>query len=261
MHTTPCSMNSDLGSAYPPVFMVDGRELQPAMGHPIPLQCWSFPPQRVKSRRRDCSEVCVVTIVLLTLLLVLAALGFGAFQILKLQTELTQLRQEMEAQSDMPTVQRHTGNEEITAEKEIRQAAHLTIKIEKSQAFEKTLRWVPKHGRTFIRGVVYKEDDGGLQVNETGLYFVYSRVEYEGVNCESKKILIHEVFKKSKHPEPIILLRGHPDNYCRKGHWSASSYVGGVQKLDRLDLLYVNVTNPALLSHEHNSIFFGLFKI
>ncbi|KPP58101.1 tumor necrosis factor ligand superfamily member 6-like [Scleropages formosus] len=254
-------MNSDPSCAYPQIFMVDRGGMQTAMGQAVPLPCWSFPPQRAKSSKRSCGEGCVMTIVLLMLFLVLAALGLGAYQIMKLQAELVQLRQEMATQSDMPTVQRQTGLEEIKTDQEIRQAAHLTIKTEKSKDYERTLHWVPKHSPTFTSGVVYRHADGGLQVNETGLYFVYSRVEYEAVNCDSQKALIHKVFKKGWHPEPSILLKGHPEDYCRKGHWSASSYVGGVQKLDRLDRLYVNVTYPALLSHEHKSSFFGLFKI
>ncbi|KAJ8388445.1 hypothetical protein AAFF_G00133210 [Aldrovandia affinis] len=248
-------------SPNPQVFLVDRGGPQPSMLDPGLMPCWSFPPPVVKRKKRVCEGVCSVIVLVVILFLVLAALGLGTYQILRLQTELAQLRQDMSAQHMSPTLQRQTGLQETDMDKkEIRQAAHLTVRIEKNKP-SRTLRWLPTHGRAYTSGVVYR--DGGMQVNETGLYFVYSRLEFLDRDCSQKYSLSHIVFKRREGTKDHVLLEGHREGFCHpKEHfWSSSSYLGAVLQLSRLDWVFVNVSHPAHLSHNHNTNFFGLTKL
>ncbi|KAG5850013.1 hypothetical protein ANANG_G00077770 [Anguilla anguilla] len=257
-------MNHGPSHTYPPVFLVDRGGPQPPVMDPRLVPCWSFPPAAVKRKKRGCCEgACAVTVLVLILFVILGALGLGAFRMHRLQAELVQLRQDMIAQCEGPTLQKQIGLQETDVEKkETRLAAHLTGRIEKEKT-SRTLSWEPKHGRAFTSGVDYR--DGGIQINETGLYFVYSRVEFMGKHCRAKDSLSHTVFKRREGAKPLVLLEGHREGYCRpareEGLWSSSSYLGAVFQLTRLDRVFVNVSHPALLSHSHNANYFGLSKL
>ncbi|XP_061093266.1 tumor necrosis factor ligand superfamily member 6 [Conger conger] len=253
-------MNLSPGHPYPQVFLVDRDRPRPPLMDPSLVPCWSFPPAVAKRKKRGCEEACAVTVLVLILLLVLGALGLGAFRIQRLQTELEQLRQDMTAQPDIPVVQRQIGHQETDMEKkETRLAAHLTVQIEKDK-INRPLRWEPRHGRAFTNGLAYR--DGGIQINKTGLYFVYSRVEFQGKDCSPKDSLSHVVFKRAEGTRPLVLLEGHREGFCnpipKEGMWSSSSYLGAVFHLTRLDWVFVNVSNPTLLSHSFNGNYFGL---
>ncbi|KAJ8376343.1 hypothetical protein SKAU_G00069230 [Synaphobranchus kaupii] len=243
------------------VFMVDRGGPPPPMMDPGLVPCWSVAPAVVKRKKRGCEGACAATALVLILFLVLGALGFGAFWIQRLQTELAQLRQDMSARFENPTLHRQIGLQETDMEKkETRRAAHLTARIEKSS---KTLSWEPKNGRAFTNGVDYR--DGGIQVNETGLYFVYSRVEYLSKHCSLKDSLSHIVFMRRERTKPQVLLEGHREGFCHPIHeeslWSSSSYLGAVFQLTRQDWVFVNVSHPTQLSHSHNANYFGLTKL
>ncbi|KAG9350955.1 hypothetical protein JZ751_024844 [Albula glossodonta] len=257
-------MNPSSGCAYPPVFVVDGHGPQPPMPNPGLVPCWTFPPAVVKRKKKGCDEACVVTVVALILFLILAALGYGTYQILKLQTELRQLRKEMATQQEGPSPQRQTGPQEVEIDKkETRQAAHLIARIEKPPSSLKTLHWEPSHGRAFTSGVEYR--DGGLRINETGLYYVYSRVQFQDKRCTLKDSLSHTVFRKREGDKPLVLLEGHRMGFCRsegKEHqWSSSSQLGAVLELRSQDWVFVNVSHPMQLSYDHNANYFGLYKL
>lgn len=127
-----------------------------------------------------------------------------------------------------------------------------------------TLQWESRLGRAFTRGVLYR--DGGLQVNHTGLYFVYSQVELLGSECFSGSF-IHTVFMRWN--KPIKLMEGHKEGYCGKRDkqtlrqvWTSSSYLGAVLKLQQHDWVYVNVSHPKLINpNDPLGIFFGLYEI
>uniref|UniRef100_A0A4W5NRD7 Fas ligand (TNF superfamily, member 6) n=1 Tax=Hucho hucho TaxID=62062 RepID=A0A4W5NRD7_9TELE len=145
-----------------------------------------------------------------------------------------------------------------------RPAAHVIGRIEKYVS-QNTLRWEPKAGRAFIEGgVVYR--DGGLQVNETGLYHIYSRVQFEANHCTPTDALVHSVFvRRLGNLKSLTLMEGHREGYCNLGShghvWTSGSYLGSTLKLEKQDWLYVNVSHPAMLSHSHHANFFGLHKI
>ncbi|XP_048833091.1 tumor necrosis factor ligand superfamily member 6 isoform X2 [Brienomyrus brachyistius] len=258
------NLDYDRRCMYPPVFLVDRGGLAPAPAMPRDpglVPCWTFPPARAKSKRGH-GQSCLVLIGLLSLLLLFAAIALGAYQILRLQSELAQLKQDFNTENKGAVSEKLTGLPEIDSHDEgLKQAAHLTFQLPKNN--QATLEWEPQHGRAFTQGVVYR--DGGLQVKEAALYFVYSRVEYIARQCPDKDALVHVVFKRSqKDPKPLVLLEGHREGYCqlqRADYWSTSSYVGAVLHLDQHDQIFVNVSKPGLLSHNFDANFFGLFKI
>lgn len=131
----------------------------------------------------------------------------------------------------------------------------------------KTLQWESRLGRAFTKGVLYS--GGGLQVNRTGLYFVYSQVELLGNACYQGSFT-HTVFvRRSEFRHPLILMEGHKEGYCRSRDrhtpqqvWTSNSYLGAVLKLNQQDWVYVNVSQPDIINpKDPNGIFFGLYEV
>lgn len=90
-------MSCNQSYPYPQVFVVDsgggtGDSVQP----PNLIPCWSFPPaqQRMRRKSQGCLGVSysLALILLLLFLLVFAALGFEAYQILHIQKQLKDAR-------------------------------------------------------------------------------------------------------------------------------------------------------------------------
>lgn len=139
---------------------------------------------------------------------------------------------------------------------------------EKDVKSHETLRWEPQAGRAFTEGgVVYHIEDGGLQVNNTGLYHIYSRVEFLFDHCSSTDSLVHSVFvRRAGNPIPLPLMEGHRAGFCSQrrpeGHrWTTESYLGSTLQLKKQDRVFVNVSHPSNLSRQHHANFFGLYKI
>lgn len=125
----------------------------------------------------------------------------------------------------------------------------------------KTLKWESRHGRAFTDGVLYH--DGGLQVNEAGLYFVYSHVEFLSKDCKPRDSRTHTVYIKRVN-QVIILMTDHREGFCQsrtKEVWTAGSNLGSMHQLRQHDWVFVNVSQPTQLSSEHESHYFGLFKL
>lgn len=85
-------MNHSPSHPYPQVFLVDRSGPQLPMMDPGLVPCWSFPPAVAKRKKRGWEEACTAAVLVFILFLILGALGLGAFWILRLQTELVQLR-------------------------------------------------------------------------------------------------------------------------------------------------------------------------
>lgn len=125
----------------------------------------------------------------------------------------------------------------------------------------KTLKWESRHGRAFTDGILYR--DGGLQVNETGLYFVYSRVEFLSKDCKPRDSLAHIVYIK-RGERLLTLMADHREGFCQVGSkemWTAGSNLGSMHQLRQYDWVFVNVSQPTQLSFDHQSNYFGLFKL
>ncbi|XP_071342801.1 tumor necrosis factor ligand superfamily member 6 [Trachinotus anak] len=189
---------------------------------------------------------CLSMVVLLLFLLVFAALGFEAYQIHKMQTELKQMRQ------DKPETEFNTAQKQIG-------------RIEKVK-FPQTLRWEPKAAQAFVSGgVTYRIEDGGLQVNESGLYHIYSRVELIFKECSPTSSFEHSVFlRRVGHTPPLTLMKAHRAGFCSEQlqhSWTAESYLSSALNLQKYDRVFVNVSRPSFLSHSHYGNFFGLYKV
>ncbi|XP_008405554.1 tumor necrosis factor ligand superfamily member 6 [Poecilia reticulata] len=271
-------MSYDQRYPIPQVFLVDeggGRGQSATQPNLIP--CWSFPQARESVRSRSKSRGCMgvscslVMIVLMLFLLVFAALGFEAWQILRLQEKLKN-RVEPDPVTESHGPQKQIGlynpdsnGEEKTEEKTKKPAAHVLGRID-HHPFKMTLRWEPKAGQAFTSGsVAYKIEDGALQVNESGLYHVYSRVELIFNNCQPTSSFDHVVFvRRAGQSELLTLMQAHRSGFCVQkpnSPWTAENYLGGGLQLMKFDRVYVNVSHPTYLSHSHYGNFFGLYKI
>lgn len=135
--------------------------------------------------------------------------------------------------------------------------AHLTGKPN-SRAIP--LEWEDTYGIALVSGVKYKK--GGLVINDTGPYFVYSKVYFRGQSCNNQP-LSHRVYvRNSKYPEDLVLMEGKMMDYCTAGRmWARSSYLGAVFNLTTADHLYVNVSALSLVNFEESKTFFGLYKL
>ncbi|XP_030626569.1 tumor necrosis factor ligand superfamily member 6 [Chanos chanos] len=277
----PVTMSATMGCSYPPVFVMDagGRQyLQPvSRADPALVPCWNFPPARSHSRRGSCGglNAAVASVLVMVLLLVFAALGFGAYQIFQLQNEVLQLKQyvcvfeliliwclfsqQENAQNKSPEKLIDLRRPDAERAQRGQVAAHLIGGRGKSGD---SLVWGPRVGRAFTSGVVYRNN--GLLVNETGLYFVYSRVEFLDNHCSPRDHLVHSVHMRRTDGHPLTLMEDHREGFCVVGKeqvWTSGSGLGSVQKLQKHDFVYVSVSDPAKLSHNFQSNYFGLYKI
>uniref|UniRef100_A0A671NES6 Tumor necrosis factor ligand superfamily member 6-like n=1 Tax=Sinocyclocheilus anshuiensis TaxID=1608454 RepID=A0A671NES6_9TELE len=250
-------MSGNFGHSPQPVFMVDSGR-----GHPkqhryyhqqmprSPVPCWTFPPARAEMKKRGCGRMngTIVWGLTLILLLVFAALGLGAYQILRLQTEMQRLTQEIPAQMQSLTPQKQVGlNPAEHAEQNSRSAG--------------TLKWEANLGDAFTEGIKYI--NGGLQVNMTGLYFVYSRVEFLSPKCNPRDSYTH-IMSRQRNGRNRTIMEDHQEGFCTAGSkqpWMTGSHLGSLQHLKQSDWLFVNVSHPLLISKNYHSNYFGLFKI
>ncbi|CAL1592891.1 unnamed protein product [Knipowitschia caucasica] len=273
----------DRSMPYPQVFLVD-RGGPPNQHGALPnlVPCWSFPPapERVRraGKRRGCLGVSsgVAVVILLLFALVFSGLGIGAVWTVNLQKEMKDMRNIVKAlnRSTVENVinapQKQIGLYEppLKDEKKVqeeRPAAHVIGRLQMDPT-HKTLRWEPRVGRAFISGgVTYKVEDGALQVNQTGLYYIYSRVELIFRTCHSTSFFEHSVFvRRSSHSSPLTLMNTHRQGFCpseQRHAWTTDSFLGSALPLQKDDKVLVNVSHPHYLSHGHYANFFGLYKI
>ncbi|XP_054459264.1 tumor necrosis factor ligand superfamily member 6 [Anoplopoma fimbria] len=262
---------------FPKVYLVDGGgggdgSPQHSTKQQNIVPCWTFPPAQERERGRGKSRGWMgvspglALIVLMLFLLVFVALGFEAYQINCMQAELREMRK-VTAVTEFNGYQKQIGQEpEMNKEeKKDRPAAHLIGRVEKEQ-FPKTLRWESLVGRAFTSGSVeYRFKDGGLQLNESGLYHVYSRVEMIFKDCSPSSSFVHSMFvRRAGRTLPMTLMEANRAGFCsqQRGHaWTTESYLASALQLEKSDRVFVNVSHPHYLSHAHYANFFGLYKI
>ncbi|XP_062412753.1 tumor necrosis factor ligand superfamily member 6 [Sardina pilchardus] len=275
-HThTHTLVDGNMAGRQPQMFLVDGGDNRQMHPPPYPprmepgtVPCWTFPParQRKRSWTSSCSAGSVpVTILVMVLALVFAALGLGAYEIQNLQSQLANLTKNMDdtaSQGHFTAPQSQIGfHGDIVPTSVNRQAAHVTVNTDQHHGAKgKTLQWVSDHGRAFTEGVVYSE--GGLQVNSTGIYFIYSRVEILGNECPKDRTFLHTVWKKASN---MVLMRGHKALSCKQTTrevWTSHSYLGAVLMLNKHDWVYVNASHPSFIDHSSpRGNYFGLYQI
>ncbi|CAO2637443.1 Tumor necrosis factor ligand superfamily member 6 [Lemmus lemmus] len=184
-------------------------------------------------------------VVFLMVLVALVGLGLGMYQLFHLQKELAELR-EVSQHQNLPS-----------ETQEPRCVAHLTGNPNSRSV---VLEWEDTYGIALISGVKYKK--GGLVINDSGLYFVYSKVYFRGQSCNNQP-LNHKVYmRNSKYPGDLVLMEEKKLNYCTTGQmWAHSSYLGAVFNLTSADHLYVNISQLSLINFEESKTFFGLYKL
>uniref|UniRef100_A0A3B4FH60 Fas ligand n=1 Tax=Pundamilia nyererei TaxID=303518 RepID=A0A3B4FH60_9CICH len=254
-----CTVNFEQNYPFPQMFLVDGGgggRQQDSAQPPSLIPCWSFPPAQERMKSRGKSKGCMgispglALVVLFLFLLVFAALGFEAFKISRIEDQLRNSLDESGLNGQ---------------DKSKRSAAHVIGRIEKTE-HPMTLRWDSRTSQAFISGAVaYLTADGALQVNETGFYHIYSRVELIFKQCSHTSSFDHTVFVRRAAPtRPLTLMKAHRGGFCPQQtsySWTTESYLGSVVLLEKYDRVYVNVSHPKYLSHSHYGNFFGLYKI
>ncbi|XP_014431867.3 tumor necrosis factor ligand superfamily member 6 [Pelodiscus sinensis] len=253
------AMQQNLNYVYPQIFWVDSCA-SPTCAPPAPVA--SCPPpvperrRRKQSNTRDGSRLCFLVVFLLALL-ALAGVGLGMFKIVQLQKDLAELREQISTGHVPSSAEKRLGLLDATAEKVIKKAAHLTGKADQKAL---PLEWVTTLGHAFTSSIQYRQR--GLAINETGLYFVYSKVFFRGKVCSSQA-LDHVVFKRNPaYPTSQVLMEDKKLNYCAAGKmWARGSYLGALFNLTKSDSLYVNVSDAALVNFEESKTFFGLYKL
>ncbi|XP_037668907.1 tumor necrosis factor ligand superfamily member 6 [Choloepus didactylus] len=249
------------GSVLPCPSSVPGRPGQrrpppPPPPLPPPPQLPPLPPPPL--RKRDHNTGLCLLVMFFMVLVALVGLGLGMFQLFHLQKELAELR-ESTSQRHMPSsLGKQIGHPSSPTEKrELKIVAHLTGKPNSRSI---PLEWEDTYGIALVSGVKYKK--GGLMINDTGPYFVYSKVYFRGQSCNNKP-LNHKVYmKNSKYPQDLVLMEEKMMNYCTTGQmWARSSYLGAVFNLTTADCLYVNVSELPLVNFEESKTFFGLYKL
>ncbi|XP_006790182.1 tumor necrosis factor ligand superfamily member 6 [Neolamprologus brichardi] len=272
-----CTVNFEQNYPFPQMFLVDGGggRQQDSAQPPSLIPCWSFPPAQERMKSRGKSKGCMgispglALVVLFLFLLVFAALGFEAFKISRIEDQLRNSDGEVnQPAAEFSVPQKQIGLDESGLngqDKSKRSAAHVIGRIENKE-HPKTLRWDSRTSRAFISGAVaYLTADGALQVNETGIYHIYSRVELIFMQCSPTSAFDHTVFvRRAIHTVPLTLMTAHRGGFCpqqTRYSWTKESYLGSVQLLEKYDRVYVNVSHPKYLSHSHYGNFFGLYKI
>ncbi|XP_045838068.1 tumor necrosis factor ligand superfamily member 6 [Meles meles] len=246
------------GSVLPCPSSVPGRpgpRRPPPPPPPPPLPPVPLPP--LKTPRDHNTGLCLL-VMFFMVLVALVGLGLGLFQLFHLQKELAELRESTSKSHTASSLEKQIGQPNLPSEKrELRKVAHLTGKPNSRSI---PLEWEDTYGIALVSGVKYKK--GGLVINDTGLYFVYSKVYFRGQSCNNRP-LNHKVYlRNSKYPQDLVLMEGKLMNYCTTGQmWARSSYLGAVFNLTSTDRLYVNVSELSLVSFEESKTFFGLYKL
>uniref|UniRef100_A0A8C5S708 Tumor necrosis factor ligand superfamily member 6 n=1 Tax=Laticauda laticaudata TaxID=8630 RepID=A0A8C5S708_LATLA len=239
--------------AYPQIFWTNNSALSSSdCNNCLPLPV----PERKMHRQNqgDGTHLCFLVVFLLILLAIMG-IGLAMFQIFHLQKKLQQVTSQFEVGGKYTRYILKLGK--WFWKKKVKRSAHLTGKaIQQSHPLE----WETTHGHAFLSGVQYK--NRGLMIDETGLYFIYSKVFFRGQTCTSQP-LNHMVFKRNpSYPDNQVLMENRKMNYCVTMHmWGKSSYMGALFNLSRQDSVYVSVSEPALVNSEESKTFFGLYML
>ncbi|XP_078075456.1 tumor necrosis factor ligand superfamily member 6-like [Mustelus asterias] len=239
---------------YPQVFMVDGG---PNLNPYVPPPAWA-PPTLKKKRKLDWRTAGVILLLNLVLL-ALAGLALGTVYLLDLRKEIQEMKQENGGK--VPVAEKIIGAQNITKPpKDLRAAAHVTGYS--VPAGTNPLMWDDRRGHAFTRRVQYK--DRGLVINETGIFFVYSKIYFRSHQCEVDKNLEHIVFKRTdRYHKDVILMESKKTNYCLGNgkEWATNSYQAGIIRLSKGESIYVNVSDSKLVNFDESKTFFGLYKL
>ncbi|XP_067892613.1 tumor necrosis factor ligand superfamily member 6-like [Heterodontus francisci] len=239
---------------YPQVYTVDGG---PNLNPYVPAPAWALPTLK-KKRKLDWKTMGIILLLNLVLL-ALAGLALGTVYLIDLRKEIHEMKQGNGGKG--PHAEKIIGAQNVTKPpKDLRTAAHLTG--DAITAGSNPLMWDDHRGHAFTRGVLYK--DRGLVVNESGIFFVYSKIYFRSHKCEENKNLEHIVFKRTdRYHKDLILMETRKTNYCSvySREWATNSYQAGIIQLLKGESLYVNVSYPKLVNFDESKTFFGLYRL
>ncbi|KAM5238715.1 tumor necrosis factor ligand superfamily member 6 isoform 1-T1 [Ctenodactylus gundi] len=249
-------------SVFPCSSTVPGRlgQRRPPPPPPLPLQPLPPlpPPPLAPLKKRNHNTGLWLLVLFFMFLVVLVGMGMGMYQLFHLQKELAELRESASQTHTESSLEKQIAQPGPPSErKELRRVAHLTGK---PNSRSMPLEWEDTYGIALISGVKYQK--GSLVINDTGLYFVYSKVYFRGQSCNNQP-LSHKVYlRNSEYHQDLVLMEGKMMSYCTTGQmWAHSSYLGAVFDLSRADHLYVNVSELSLVNFEESKTFFGLYKL
>uniref|UniRef100_A0A3Q3B7Q1 Tumor necrosis factor ligand superfamily member 14-like n=1 Tax=Kryptolebias marmoratus TaxID=37003 RepID=A0A3Q3B7Q1_KRYMA len=114
-----------------------------------------------------------------------------------------------------------------------------------------------------------KYEDGQLMIEEEGIYYLYSKVEFNAAkNCE---VISHNMMKRTKaYDNPLDLMKSKSNRCFRSKHSSEnnsngedlkSSFLAGIYRLERGDKIYVTLSNQQNTTLPSNENFMGAFMI
>ncbi|XP_004626855.1 tumor necrosis factor ligand superfamily member 6 [Octodon degus] len=247
-------------SVFPCLTSRPGQRRPPPPPPPLPPPLPPLPPLPPPplKKKRDYNTGLCLFVMFSMVLVALVGLGLGMYQLFHLQKELAELRESTSQSHTESSLEKQIGHPSPSSgKKEPKTVAHLTGKLYSSSI---PLEWEDTYGVALISGVRYKK--ASLVINDTGLYFVYSKVYFRGQSCDNQP-LSHKVYmRNSRYHQDLVLMEGKMMSYCTTGQmWARSSYLGAVFNLTSADHLYVNVSKLSLVNFEESKTFFGLYKL
>ncbi|XP_078074195.1 tumor necrosis factor ligand superfamily member 6-like isoform X2 [Mustelus asterias] len=225
-----------------------------------PTNAWPVPLSELRIEKKlGWLKVCHFVIVSM-LFIALAGLMFGICYLRQLQHDVEQMKLKIDG-TPQNSAEKQTGAEElriIKPKNEVKMAAHLTGKA--STGHSARLKWEIYLGHAFTQGIQYK--DGALIINETGQYFIYAKVYFRGMECESNALHQTVVKRNEYYQKDLNLMEVNAVNYCSgSGTWGKSTFQAGIFHLSEGAQLFVKVSHPSMVSNDELMTFFGVYKI
>ncbi|XP_069798907.1 tumor necrosis factor-like [Dendropsophus ebraccatus] len=138
-----------------------------------------------------------------------------------------------------------------------RAAAHLMGKKGKGR-----INWQGVSTNAFKDGSI-KLVNNALEIEEDGLYFVYSQVVYTGKDCKKIQELTHSILRRNDSDPPMYILRS-SKTVCEvnsDSSWTQPIYQGGLFKLDEGDVLYTETSHVDFLDTNSAQVYFGILAV
>uniref|UniRef100_UPI00398E7012 tumor necrosis factor ligand superfamily member 6-like n=1 Tax=Pristiophorus japonicus TaxID=55135 RepID=UPI00398E7012 len=197
------------------------------------------------------------SVIVLLLLVALAGLVLGICYLYQLQQQVNQMKQKINGSPQNKAEMQTEAEEKIKPKDDVKMAAHLTGK---PNGRSNRMMWEPLLGHAFTQGITYT--DGALIINETGQYFIYSKIYFRGRQCEAFT-LQQTVFKRNNnYQNDLSLMEVKMINYCFSGGgWDENTFQAGIFLLGKGEQLFVKVSHPGMVSADELLTFFGLYKL
>ncbi|KAM4749197.1 tumor necrosis factor ligand superfamily member 14 [Rhinophrynus dorsalis] len=234
------------------VFTVEGQNV-PTDPHTLP-----------NKKKFVCSNSRIIQVVLIVLaLLALCGAATEIYILRRLQNNL-EATQEMIIEN--VSAQRMTPNPGDGKDTPV-PSAHVTDFKNTNLYPGEPLQWEPSQGLSFLHKVQY--NNGSLLSTESGLYFVYSKLQLGTMNCRKTNapefFYTHSVWKKSPNILKLTELMDNKRRFCDTeggGSWRGSSFLGGIFHLNQGEEVFVKMSNKQLIRvKDGTTTFFGLFML